>query len=66
LFAGHDGILAVDIDGANIRVGIIELDDRRAVNLAASKVWASELWRHADEGPGRDDAVDRLIGMLAL
>jgi hypothetical protein len=65
LLAGHDGVLAVDIGGANIRVGIIKLDDRRAVNLAVSKVWASELWRHADEEPGRDDAVDRLIGMLA-
>jgi hypothetical protein len=65
LFAGHDGILAVDIGGANIRVGTIKLNGRKAVNLAASKVWTSELWRHADEEPGRDDAVNRLIGMLA-
>jgi hypothetical protein len=64
-FVGYDGILAVDIGGANIRAGIVKLDDRKTVNLAASKVWTSELWRHADEEPGRDDAVDRLIGMLA-
>jgi hypothetical protein len=65
VFTGHDAILAVDIGGANIRAGIVKLNDRKTVNLAASKIWASELWRHADEDPGRDDAVDRLIGMLA-
>jgi hypothetical protein len=65
VFAGHDGILAVDIGGANIRAGIVKLSDRKKVDLGASRVWASELWRHADEEPGRDDAVDRLIGMLA-
>jgi hypothetical protein len=65
LFSGHDGVLAVDIGGANIRAGIVKLNDRKSVDLAASKVWASELWRHADEEPGRDDAVARLIGMLA-
>jgi hypothetical protein len=65
VFRGPDAILAVDIGGANIRAGTVKLNDRKAVNLAASKIWASELWRHADEDPGRDDAVDRLIGMLA-
>jgi hypothetical protein len=64
VFDGHDGILAVDIGGANIRAGIVKLNDRKSVDLAASRVWASELWRHADEEPGRDDAVDRLVGML--
>jgi hypothetical protein len=65
LFAGHDGVLAADIGGSNIRAGIIKLNHRKSADLAASKVWASELWRHADEDPGRDDAVERLIGMLA-
>jgi hypothetical protein len=64
LFTRHDGMLAVDIGGSNIRAGIIKFDDRKSTDLAASKVWASELWRHADEEPGRDDAVERLIGML--
>jgi hypothetical protein len=64
-FSGHDGILAVDIGGANIRAGIVKLNDRKSADLGASKVWTSEIWRHVDEEPGRDDAVDRLIGMLA-
>jgi hypothetical protein len=64
-YAGHDAILAVDIGGANIRAGIVKLSDRKSPDLGASKVWTSELWRHVDEEPGRDDAVERLIGMLA-
>jgi hypothetical protein len=64
IFAGHDSILAVDIGGSNIRVGIVEVNARKDPTLAKSKVLASELWRHADEKPGRDDAVERLVGML--
>ena len=64
IFSGHDSILAVDIGGSNIRVGIVELNRKKAADL--SKVWvmASELWRHADEQPDREAAVERLAGML--
>jgi hypothetical protein len=65
VFAGYDGMVAVDIGGANIRVGIVRFNRRRKADLAKCKVWASDLWRHADEEPGRDDAVDRLAGMLS-
>jgi hypothetical protein len=65
LFAGHDAILAVDIGGTKIRVGIVKLNSRKKIDLASSRVWASRLWRHADDDPGRDDAVQRLIHMLA-
>jgi len=64
MLAGHDGILAVDIGGANIRVGIVQLNARKAEDLSKSKVIESELWRHADDGPNRDEAVDRLVEML--
>jgi len=63
-FSGHDGILAVDIGGSNIRVGIIELNLRKAPDLSRSTVWASELWRHADDKPDREGAVGRLADML--
>jgi hypothetical protein len=63
-FVGYDGMVAVDIGGANIRVGIVRFNKRRKADPAKCKVWASELWRHADEEPGRDDAVERLVGML--
>jgi hypothetical protein len=57
---GFDGILAVDIGGTNIRAGIVEL----ASGPASAKVWKWERWRHADEKPERDEAVEALIGML--
>jgi len=64
MFAGHDGILAVDIGGANIRAGIVQLSARKSGDLSKSKVLESELWRHADDGPDREGAVERLITML--
>ena len=64
IFSGHDGILAIDIGGTNIRAGIVELGLRKAEDLSTARVWRSELWRHRDEEPKRDEAVDRLIAML--
>ena len=64
VFTGHDSILAVDIGGSNIRVGLIELNQSKAADLSRSKVLKSELWRHADEEPSRKQAVSRMIGML--
>ncbi len=64
VFAGHDGILAVDIGGSNIRVGLVEMNLRRAADLSRSRVNASELWRHADDQPSREAAVARLTDML--
>jgi predicted NBD/HSP70 family sugar kinase len=64
MFSGHDAILAVDIGGANIRVGIVQLNARKSGDLSRSKVIESELWRHADEGPDREGAVERLVEML--
>ena len=64
IFSGHDSILAVDIGGSNIRVGIIELNQTKAPDLSRSKVCKSELWRHADDKPTRTEAVERMVGML--
>jgi predicted NBD/HSP70 family sugar kinase len=64
IFSGHDGILAVDIGGTNIRAGIVELNLKKEPDLSASRVAMSEIWRHADDKPTRDDAIDRLIAML--
>jgi hypothetical protein len=64
IFRGHDAILAVDIGGTNIRAGIVELNLKRAPDLAKAKVWKFELWRHGDEKVNRTDAVDGLIEML--
>jgi predicted NBD/HSP70 family sugar kinase len=64
MFSGHDGILAVDIGGANIRVGIVQLNAQKAGDLSKSKVIESDLWRHADDAPDREGAVERLVAML--
>jgi hypothetical protein len=62
--SGHDGLLAVDIGGTNIRLGIVLTQLAKASDLSASKVWKSELWRHRDDAPKRDEAVARLNKML--
>ena len=64
IFEAHDSILAVDIGGSNIRVGIVALNLRKAPDLSRSKVSAAEQWRHADDNPTREAAVERLAGML--
>jgi predicted NBD/HSP70 family sugar kinase len=60
----HDGILAVDIGGTNIRCGVVETRWKKAGDLSKASVWKSELWRHADDAPTREGAVKRLVKML--
>ncbi len=64
IFSGHDSILAVDIGGSNIRVGIVELNQKQASDLSKSRVVKSEVWRHTDDQPDREAAVERMAGML--
>ena len=64
MFSGHGALLAVDIGGTNIRAGLIELNLKKAKNLSAARVRISDLWRHADDEPSRDKAVERIAQML--
>lgn len=64
MFSGHDAILAVDIGGTNIRCGIVVTNLADEPSGAAAAVWKSELWRHRDDQPTREAAVDRLGQML--
>jgi hypothetical protein len=66
IFSGYDSLLAVDIGGSNIRAGVVTTDLKKAPDLSRSAVWRSEIWQHRDEDPmpSRDEAVERLIGML--
>ncbi|BBK31211.1 hypothetical protein EDC65_1351 [Stella humosa] len=65
IFAGHDGIVAIDIGGSNIRAGIVLFNRKKAKDLSAAAVWKFELWQHRGEepAPSRDDAVARLADM---
>jgi predicted NBD/HSP70 family sugar kinase len=64
MLKGHDGILAVDIGGTNIRAGVVELNLGKSNELAKAAVANFELWRHGDENPDRESAVERLNEML--
>jgi predicted NBD/HSP70 family sugar kinase len=64
MFAGHDAIVAVDIGGTNMRVGIVGVNSKKDPTLEKSYVVASELWRHVDDEPTREGAVKRLTEML--
>jgi hypothetical protein len=64
ILAGHDSILAADIGGSNIRAGIVELRTKKKADFSAAAVGRFELWRHTDDNPKREDAVERLIEML--
>jgi len=64
MFKAHDAILAVDIGGTNIRAGIVCLNLKADGDLSKAEVGQFELWRHGDEKPSREEAIDGLIGML--
>lgn len=65
IMAGHDAILAVDIGGTNARVGIVELNAGKAGDVAEADVWKRQHWRHLDDKPKRDEAIERIAAMLA-
>ena len=61
---GHDGMLAVDIGGTNIRAGLIRmrLKDGEVTRMDVVK---RLHWRHGEEKPTREEAVDRIGEMLS-
>lgn len=60
VLTGHDGMLAVDIGGSNLRVGTVAT---KSATFEA-RVVSSELWKHADDEPDRDAAVAGVIRMV--
>ena len=64
VFAGYDGILAVDIGGTNIRCGVLQFKRARRDALLRPKVIESLIWEHAEEEINRNDAVAQLVSML--
>ncbi len=66
IFSSYDSILAVDIGGSNIRVGVVVLNQEKAADLSRARVSFVDLWRHRDDEPSRAEAVERLIAMLTV
>jgi predicted NBD/HSP70 family sugar kinase len=64
ILKGHDNILGIDIGGSNIRVGVVETRLEDAPDLSKARIWEAELWRHVDEKPKRDEAVERMAAMV--
>jgi len=64
VFAGYDAILAADIGGTNLRVGVVKHQASKKSDLSKASVWKLEHWRHADDKPGREEAVERIAAMM--
>ena len=66
MLAGHDAILAADIGGTNVRVGLVTFRfGRKKAALSDGTVVLAKKWRHADdETPSRSRAVERLVRAL--
>ncbi len=62
--AGHDAILAVDIGGTNVRVGVVELNADKRGEIEEADVWKRQHWRHADDEPDREEAIEKIAAML--
>jgi hypothetical protein len=64
IMAGHDAILAIDIGGTNVRVGIVELNADKRGDVAEADVWKRMHWRHGDDKPTREEAIEQVAAML--
>jgi predicted NBD/HSP70 family sugar kinase len=64
VFTGYDAILAADIGGTNLRVGVVKHQASKKSDLSKASVWRLEHWRHADDEPDREEAVERIAKMM--
>ena len=64
IFSGHDSILSVDMGGTNMRAGVVELNQKKSADFAEAHVMDFDLWRHREDKPSREQAVERLGDML--
>jgi len=60
VLASHDAIVAADIGGTNLRVGIVQIANG---SVSKGAVWKMEHWCHRNDNPTRDQAVRRLAEM---
>ena len=61
---GFNGILAVDIGGTNVRTAVVEAESGDGPATANARVWAYELWRHADGTPSREELLGHMLERL--
>lgn len=63
VLAGHDAILAADIGGTNIRIGVVDLKMKKKGDISRAAVWKHLHWRHRDDQPTREQALERMAEM---
>jgi predicted NBD/HSP70 family sugar kinase len=63
VLAGHDAILAADIGGTNIRIGVVDLKMKKKGDISKAAVWKHLHWRHRDDEPTREEALKRMAKM---
>ena len=61
--AGHNAILAADIGGTNIRLGVVDLKMKKKGDISKAAVWKLLHWRHRDDEPTREEALKRMATM---
>jgi hypothetical protein len=64
VFASYDAVLAADIGGTNLRVGVVKHQASKKSDLSKASVWKLEHWRHADDKPNREEAIERIVSMM--
>jgi predicted NBD/HSP70 family sugar kinase len=64
VFTGHDAILAADIGGTNLRVGVVKHNASKKSDLSKASVWRLEHWKHALDKPTREEAIERIVGLM--
>jgi predicted NBD/HSP70 family sugar kinase len=63
VLAGHDAILAADIGGTNLRLGVVDLKMKKKGDVSKAAVWKLLHWRHRDDEPTREQALERMAEM---
>jgi hypothetical protein len=63
-FTGHDAILAADIGGTNLRVGVVKHNASKNSDLSKASVWRLEHWKHALDKPTREEAIERIVALM--
>src|SRR5262245_31805162 len=63
VLAGHDAILAADVGGTNIRLGIVALNMKKKADLSKAAVGKLLHWRNRDDRPTREQALERMAEM---
>ena len=64
MIAGFDAMLAADIGGTNVRIGVVRLNFKKAADLSKARVWKKIVWRHADHRVGRDDVLQTMADVM--